>query len=78
MRGEALQGGHACARHLSRGRPWRAQACPPYGADAVVLRDRYAALLSFLINSSRSARRRIFPTGVFGSSSRNSMIFGRL
>ena len=28
--------------------------------------------------SSRNARRKIFPTGVFGSSSRNSMIFGRL
>jgi len=38
--------------------------------------DGYAAFC--FTSSSRSARRKILPTGVFGNSSRNSMNFGRL
>ena len=41
-----------------------------------LLHPGYAAFC--LVNSSRNARRRIFPTGVFGNSSRNSTTFGRL
>ena len=46
-----------------------------YGAP----RDDSSGYAAFcFITSSRSARRKILPTGVFGNSSRNSMNFGRL
>ena len=72
MRGP-VHGRDAAMRMAAHRKAWM-----PDGAHEPGSTDdaRYAAFC--FTTSSRSARRRILPTGVFGSSSRNSMIFGRL